>query len=365
MKAAAFFVLLFINVLFLYKYGLRVTSWMPLTCLVYGLVAWGIMDRLQDRRIPKWLACASGVWILGVAAVAHLIVPLEGLDVDRWSVISSFLDSLYSGDYPYSARSHMGNPPGPMPVYFLVAAPFHALGVLELLSAAGYLAALVGLYRSRVPALAPLLLLLSSPFLYWEIAVRSNLFTFSLLVLWGLERFVRSPGWRTALVTGLFLSTRSVFVLAYLIYFAALLRSGRLSIRLMTTWTVASAAAFGATFLPFLLIWPEPFRAINPFLVQGTFLVAPIFVAVFFLMAAVLAWRSIPRTAAALSGLTLFLAILIYGVVVIGSQGWADAYLNSGVDISYFIFCAPFLLYLMVDRSADSAEPIRSVPLMT
>ncbi len=354
MKAAAVLILLFINLLFLYKYGGRVTSLAAPAVVVYALFWWAILKWAAKFTVQAWMLGVAIGWVALITVITHLYVPLADLNVDRWSVISSFLEALYAGDYPYAALSHLGNPPGPMPVYYLLAAPFHALGVLEVLSALGYTVALIWLYRQGGGAAAGMLLLLSSPFMYWEIATRSNLFTFSLLTLWGLTNFVRRPDYLRAVVVGLLLSTRSVYALAYLIYYAALLREG-VPFRRVLGLTVVSALAFGLSFLPLIIGWPEGFVKMNPFIVQGSFLVPPVVIVAFFVLALLAAYRAQQKTAPWLSGVVLFVAILIYGCVLVGSYGWQVAYVDSRIDISYFLFCVPFLGFYVLQR--DLARP--------
>ena len=45
------------------------------------------------------------------------------------------------------------------------------------------------------------------------------------------------------------------------------------------------------------------------------------------------------------SGIVLFGSILIYGLYHVVISGFATAYYLSDVDISYFIFAVPFLMY--------------------
>ncbi len=361
MRITAVACLLVINLLFLYKYGARITPFAAPALIAYVL-AWGAILRWGPRLpLKPWMLAVAIGWLGIVTLATHVYVPLAELNVDRWSVISSFLEALYAGDYPYAARSHLGNPPGPMPVYYLIAAPFHALGLLEVLSAAGYLLALIWLYRQGRGAGAGALLLLASPFMYWEIATRSNLFTFSLLTLWGLKRFVHRPDYVRAVVVGLLLSTRSVYALAYLIYYVTLLREG-VPLRRVAGVTLVSALAFFLSFLPLVAGWPGAFREMNPFLVQGTFLVPPVVVALFFALALLAAYRARRTTAPWLSGVVLFVAILIYAGVVVADHGWEAAYLDSQIDISYLLFCVPFLGYYLFCDTAASAEATRPLP---
>src|SRR5690606_4490533 len=79
----------------------------------------------------------SSFFIVSFIVCYNLLV--EKLIVDRWSVITSFCYAHFANIYPYFAKSNVGNPPGPMPFYFLLALPFYSIGELGFLSLIGVL----------------------------------------------------------------------------------------------------------------------------------------------------------------------------------------------------------------------------------
>ena len=366
-RTAVVAIFLFINCLFLYKYGGRAVAYPEWLCLGYILMVGGLFR--YGRRLPdvptNWLVIGAVSWIGLVTVFVHYAIPLSDLNVDRWSVIASFWKTLAAGDYPYFARSHMGNPPGPMPVYFLVAAPFHAIGWQELLSALGYVGSVFWIGRYSRHRMLPIVLVVASPFLYWEIAVRSNIFTYSFLVLVALERFLQKQSYPRAIAVGLALSTRSVFALAYVVYYLRILRESTVSIGRFCWMVAVSVIAFIASFLPFLLIWPTEFATMNPFIVQGSFLLPPVVIGLFFIGAVVASYTLVKMHAALLSGLLLFGMILVYAIYHVLQLGWTATYLESKVDISYFLFCVPFLGYYLIASTYDSASAVRAVPRTT
>jgi len=106
--------------------------------------------------------------------------------VDRWSVITSFLEALSKGNYPYLAQSHLGNFPGLIPVYFIIAWPFYRIGEPGYLSLAGLV--LFVLFNEKYAQnkndkLWLTLLLASSPFYLWEVATRSNILINAVLIV--------------------------------------------------------------------------------------------------------------------------------------------------------------------------------------
>ena len=224
---SSYVILLLINFLFCYKYLSRYTEYgllvsialLGIQILFINYRQWVVM------RFEKVKLFAYGFIALltGFVLFSHYKIDVESLNVDRWSVISSFLTEALQGNYPYYAKSHVGNHPGPMPVYFLIAMPFYLLGELSILSALGYvifIGLLIRQIQSNNKSQILLFLLASSLFVLWEIATRSNVFTYSLIILFSLTFFLSIDKntynfkfFLSAILTGLLLSTRSVFIL--------------------------------------------------------------------------------------------------------------------------------------------------------
>jgi hypothetical protein len=55
-------------------------------------------------------------------------------------------------------------------------------------------------------------------------------------------------------------------------------------------------------------------------------------------------------------GLVLFLSMSIYSMYHVCTKGFYQAYFDSNVDISYFIFCVPFALYHYTAKYIISGE---------
>lgn len=356
MQHAAKWLIILTGALFIYKYGERATGMGAVLALGYvlstALVASLTLGSSGARTRVQYLGWGSGILLVVAGVLVENFIPLTSLNVDRWSVIASFIDALSAGEYPYHATSHLGNPPGPMPIYFLIASPFYWLNQLALLAVAGYLAAIFWIVRYATNPAAGLFLLMLSPFMYWEIGTRSNIFTYSLLVLWALETFYRKRTVARAVLAGLLLSTRSVFGISYLLYFGSLLWRGEPDRWHFIRLGAIAVVSFALTFLPLILIWPDSFWTMNPFIVQSTFLI-PLPVVIMFLMAAACAAVFVERDRLCLlNGMLLWTCILIYSCYHIVTRGFEAAIHDSVVDISYFLFAIPFLGYGWL-RQAD------------
>lgn len=369
-KKLSFVIVVFINCLFILKYGYRFTdlAWLlviafiALACLIY--VKWDLI--YSKNLLRKAIAILSLVVPLLLAVVAYLVVDLPSLNVDRWSVIDNFLNYLFQGRYPYFAESHMGNPPGPMPVYYLIALPFYTFKGYSFLAVLGYslVSFLVVRYRQNYKNFVVLLSLLSV-FMIYEIFALSNVFTYSVLTVLPLLFFednIKNRGFRllfACVFLGLILSTRSVYSLVYVVFFISYLKMKVLSLRQIFIYSVVIISVFTLTFVPLILAYGDSFMRMNPFTVQSSFLVPQIYVCFFFIVALFFGWWA--RTDAQrffYSGITLFIAICIYAGYHINQSGIYTAYIESKIDLTYFILCVPFLL---VASSLDKMK-LNSVP---
>lgn len=372
---SSFLILLSINFLFGAKYFSRYTEWGMI--IASGLVFIQVLflyffytnkEFLKNKAVYI-VGYGAVVFLIAVAILIHYKIPLESLNVDRYSVISSYLDNLFNDEYPYYAKSHMGNPPGPMPFYFIVAMPFYLIGELNLLSLSGYLVALV-LILKRISAdnnrlIYLVLILMSSPFLYWELSTRSNVFTFSLFVLVALmnsyktleKETTKKRFWLSSLLFGISLSTRAAFITSYIIFFIFMIRRNINSRGIILKYVCGGAFFFTLTFVPLVLRYPNDFFFINPFIIQASFLVPTIYT-VFFIIISIGMGFLVKKKSDMIfyQGLVLFIVVLIYFIYHIIISGIQAAYFDSIIDISYFIFCLPFLYFFIIKNYSNSVR---------
>ncbi len=359
-------ILLFINFLFCYKYSTRYTE--------FGIYLSGIVLMLQylvfvfssrfklSAKAVNVAGCFLFFVISGLIVISHFKIPPESLNVDRWSVISSFWEELFDGKYPYYAESHLGNYPGPMPIYFIMALPFYLTGELSVLSGFGYsiIAAwfIFDKNDSRKNAEFILFLLFSSFFMVWEITTRSNIFTFSILIVLVLDLSLnmknksRSHFYGLAILTGLLLSTRSVYILACIIFFLSGLINQEISFKRLFQFGTIAFISFIMTFIPFICLFANDFFKMNPFIVQSSFLIPPLYTFLFMLISVVLSFRvKNDSDKFFYSGLSFFICILIYALYHFVNFGYEASMLNNSIDISYFIFSIPFFVkYLSMEQ---------------
>ena len=360
-KNVSFFLFILINFIFCVKYSSRITDWyLPFSILFLGVYILIWKYKLLFTKIPflntfnLFLLC---IFLIG-SYYGLSKISVESLKVDRWSVITSFWETYFSGEYAYFAKANTGNPPGPMPFYFILAFPFYALGELGLFSLLGIAVFYLLLKYSKIQnyiITSILLLLFISTFYLWEIFGRSNVFVNSVLVLFSIVYFNREEKLTikriiiTGIFTGLLMSTRNVFAIPYIIAFLFALRTGRITFgKLVLMGTIAVLVVI-LTFLPFVIGHFEDFKTMNPFLVQSTFLI-PFAYTIGFISLAILFGLTCTKVENVyfFSGLTLFISIAVYFVYHFVNTGFDETYYGSVGDVSYFILSVPFLLYYSI-----------------
>jgi hypothetical protein len=347
-----------VNLLFIVKYGLRAGLLPTIAlCLVYAAFCFAAVfyiTKIPGRMVTK----RNTVIIAGIAVLASLVVfmlvKVESLRVDRWSVISSFIENLLAGKYPYAARSVNGNPPGPLPFYFVAALPFYLLGEIGLLTLAA-LAAFIAFLKSRADDdrifFLQTVLLVTSPAIAWEITARSTIFfNFCLVILYvfWLQSIVTGRKGRAWLILaglagGCVLSTRMIAVVP-LAGFLSMVFFRKKDVHGFLDTCFAMATGFCLTLAPLLFYGWDSFALDNPIALQAYFLPMP--AALFFVLVSFAAGFFLKD----FMGWLQFSGIFVFGVIAtsmvlqICKVGWYKVWYLSEFDISYFIFCIPFVV---------------------
>lgn len=359
----AFLIFVFINFAFSIKYLERYTSFYLLFSIIISFFQLLIYRAINSERSknfnnPIFIWVLLLLFFLGSLLVLYKI-KVETLNVDRWSIISGFWESFFNGQYAYFGKGHTGNPPGPMPFYFIMALPFYLMGEVGLFSLLGLFLFLYFLKRINKPndtIFLSLVLLSSSIFFLWEIVSRSNVFTNSVLVVFLIYYILNIKVFnlkKLVLISafiGLFMSTRNVFVLPFCVTFIYLLKTSKLNFKEIIFIGFCSFLFFALTFAPFVIGHFDDFLKINPFIVQSSYLIPFEYTIGFTVMAIILGFMSKTKIDVMFyGGLSLFLSIVIYFIFHIFHSGFEETFFNSKADISYFIFCIPFFVLSMLN----------------
>lgn len=358
-------IFLLINFLFAFKYSSRVSSYSFLISI--GIAALYFAIWKYKKKIAflmsyyKHLNSILIIMFVVISIFAFQKISVLSLNVDRWSVITSFWDNYFKGEYVYFAKSNVGNPPGPMPFYFILALPFYLIGEVGYISLLGLILFYWIIKRnnfSKEIQSIILLLLISSLFFLWEVIARSNIFFNGVLVLLVLiellkiKEFTIKKSVFIGLLIGLVLSTRNVFATVFIIAFIYLIKNKVIFIKNFIIVGVVSTVTFILTFVPFIWNHIPEFKVMNPFLIQSSALMPFKLTLPFIILAFIfgLFCKSL-KDIYYYSSTLLFLTIVGYFIYHIITEGFEFTFFENGADISYFIFCLPFCLFFLIKET--------------
>ena len=353
-----------INALFVAKYSARILpdGFILLTLLVMLLHYWLLVGLLPRIKSAKTYLPAIAVGTVGVCAMLLLqyLIDPYGIQVDRWSALHNPIANLLAGEYPYLASTHLGGYASPFPVWQFFHVPFYLLGnvglsfffVLALFS--------YGVYRfqgGRALSVV-LLLVVFSPAVWYEVAVRSDLITNMLLVATLLNFAAQriSGQWLhrhlipVAVVVALFACTRVISLLPIALFLFPYYV--RLGLKQQVVFLLCFMLAFGMTFLPFALWNPSEFFHFeyNPWVLQtrqgnGVDFLLFIPLGIYLSLQWKGDWVSFYRNA-------ICLLLTFVAVTFVHNMGRSGNYnlFSSAYDITYFTTALPFCLLNMAER---------------
>jgi hypothetical protein len=358
----------FINTLFVYKYADMVTPHHLVPSLLYPVAISGYLllhHRLSLREGGFTYSKATRVLVIGGSAIA-LYLMMKQIDpttlaVGRYPALNDWIERFLNGDFPYRAQSR----PSGFPFLFLLAIPFHSAGEIGLIHILSFLIFATIILRGTtglhpVDEIHRIVVLVSSPIFLYELVVRSDLFTNMVLVLLYitvLEISVRrdTGPFRLALLGiagGCILATRIIVVLIFLLVMIADFRERGLK----SMWLIlGNIIGFVGITLPFLVWDSGYFLTEGPFSIQVSYMSMPTALPIL-LLAVIFSVRSSSRkNVISCIAILLFAAVFLPFLQSIYFLGWDQVIFDDGFDISYFMFCLPFLvLSLHPDRRSPA-----------
>jgi hypothetical protein len=355
----------FINFVFVYKYSFRVTSYpFAIACTYFCFVVLlpFLFFKQNVVRHFKAIYVLLAGYCLVIACSYFFNKPIDS-NVDRWSVITSFWDAFFQGQFPYLAKSHMGNPPGPFPFYFVLALPFYLLNEIGFYSMTGLGLMLFFIYNQKWTETKKsfvICMALASPAFFWEFYSRSTIVVNVMLLLmyitWvpGLDRDKKWNVFFIGTLGGFLLSTRGLAIipLTFCYAFVFLKKPNPTQLFILGCSFVGT---FVLTLLPFVLWDFELFLQYNPMTLQSDYLPKWFLVLVILASVALGIVINTPRTLLFAISVTLFVAISFSSVGRVIQYGFQDAFHGSIMDISYLIFVLPFLV--MIFGEEETLKP--------
>ena len=255
-----------VNALFVAKYGSRLLpSGYEWIVAGYVVAQYAFAMHLLPLILRHEKACTVCLLCLACCFVGMVFVQYHVdpylINVDRWSTLHYPIQNLLQGVYPYIAQTHLGGNASPFPVWQVFHIPFYLMGNVGL----SFFFALVVFWWSVfrqwgwLSFVSVAMLMVVSPAVWYEVAVRSDFITNMMLVATVINLCIGrlSADWLNrhiiivGVVAGLMGSTRLVALIPLgmmLLPYCWQLRVGR-------RWLLVgvTAAAFVATFVPFAL----------------------------------------------------------------------------------------------------------------
>ena len=357
----------FINFTFCFKYLNRISDYaLPISIIYAGIFIFiPYIISLIKKEVFFYIVLLFILLFTIISVFLLYSIPVSILNVDRWSVITSFWNAWRNGEFPYMAKSHMNNAPGPFPVYFFIAFPFYYLNEIGCLSIVSVLLFILYVFRvcEREKAFLLIVVLLFSVTIFWEVVARSTIFSNSVFLFVYINSFfnagnLKKRGFMYGIMGGLILSTRGLVIIPLLLTFAFLfVRAGKWKDMIITG--AALFFSFTSTLIPFFFWNPKLFLKYNPITLQAGFLPFPV---LFFFIITAFVLGIMAKTvykAILFIGLILFFIVIAYFTYDTLRFDITSAYFGGISDISYSIFCLPFLLFcLFKPMEASSTLPV-------
>lgn len=353
-KKISLVILLFINFIFILKYSNRYSDYYIL--ISFLIISIQLVILKYHISIFKFLKKIkiTPVLILVLFCVLLLTIsneiPLAALKIDRWSVITSFWDNYFNDLYVYNAKSFDGNPPGPMPFYFFLMLPFYMIKEFSYVTVISIFI-FYSLLKSKEDKNFYITIIITSVFITYEVVARSNIFFNSTLILLSLLYFLKNEkkSITKGIIIGLLLSTRNVYGIVYGIAFLFLLKKKKENLKELLLIGTIAIITFVVTFLPFTYNFMNEFWEINPFKIQSSALLPFNYsISCILLSLAITLFIKKKEEIPFYAGISLFLTIVVYFIYWIFNIDFKTTFFDSFADITYFIFCVPFLLYYII-----------------
>ena len=351
-----------VNAIFVWKYTSRTvfspllfsTLWICIVLIILFLCKKLVKTEPVARRFTLLLLA---ICFAAIAAILIKVDPLS-VNVDRWSATTYFLDGLFSHTYPYGIHTHVceTNFPSPFPLWHYLNIPFWLIGDVGIglfFFLAMFLTAVKLYTRSWLSTFTALMLLGLSPAYWWEVFVRSDGLSNSILVfsviLWMNYRHIsfQTKWLSTAIICGLVTVTRlsAIIPMALYLFYSFI----QISIRYKLLSLLVIATIIIAFFAPYIL-WDTTnwiFFNRNPLLSQ-TSTGSPVIMMLMIALALFMVWfshqsfRRFIVSAAWFMFLFFLVSIISVHLRYSLNESWTT---DADFDISYLTLSFPYVLF--------------------
>ena len=356
--------LIIIGSLFIYRYSTRFLGYFPFITIIYILLFLISVFVTSNQKFENSKIISRKriiIFLIVSTIIASVVIPFipESSGVSRLPALKEWISNLLAGEFPYRTFTHSSG----FPFLYLISFPFYLIGKIGYLELSGYLLfwlCLIYISKSVKTLLIRIILLMLMPAFYYEFLVNSELFfnmalVISLVIL--TEKFLHSDkiDFRFtlfAVIYGLVLSTRlniGVFYIIYLLWFF------RQNINKLILFAGIAFLSFLLTVLPFAIWDPGYFFESGPFIIQFQYL--PQWTLIIFLFVLLFTGWVVSNMQEVFfaTGLMSFFLVTAYFIYYIYYSGLEAAIFGKYCfDMSYFIFCIPFLILSVEEYKIDN-----------
>lgn len=360
-----------INVLFIYKYGLRqdfINVWILILSYIgsitFAFFLYTKNAQNSKQKLEKILNKYFWPIVLIIGIIFTFIISQidsESLHVDRWSAMELTVEGILYGQYPYTIPDHLGNMSSNFPALGYLAIPFYLLGdvgylqVFVFLLLAHYLDKNV---KKPLKKYGVLLLYLLSPAVLWEIAVKSDLMSNMILVCLFIEYWIKKhthnlyqkPIFLAILIAFLFLTRGTILIPIILFFFKDFWST---TIKTKLTFILSFFLTVIIISLPILLSAPdaETLLEYNPIILQTN--KTPVIAYFLFVICLILPYFISNKVNYYFYSSLIILAFSLSSFFVfLFNYGWEETIMKHYIDLSYFSMSFPFIFfYLAKDNS--------------
>mgnify|MGYP006097348493 FL=1 len=360
-------VYLFVNSLFVLKYGIRQDIISEYILLVFYLsFVLGGLFFLEKKKIfinnltqfrKSFLFIAILVFLVFVAV--NLIVDGQTLNTDRWSALELSIRSVLNFEYPYDKLDHLGGRSSNLPGLIYIGLPFYLLGDVGLLQPFVFLLSMIVVSKFKNQnsnKLKCMFLLLCSLAFLWEVIAKSDLMTNMFIILlfmyfWNeknKENYFQKPI-KLGFLSSFLVLTRGVVAIPMTIFlFKDFVRS---SVKTKILYTLSLITGSILWSFPILFSLPDlqTIKQNNPFFNQTAY--ASIGITVFFLLAPFLISLKVKDFRQILMASFIVISIMLVGLFLLNAfeEGWKNN-LYGLFDISYLGMIIPFFLFAYLEN---------------
>lgn len=355
-KWSVYFIYLFINGLFVVKYGGYFSLYfLPIyTIAIFTISVLYIKSDLKDSLYKYLYWVLVSVFFLFSMGLNYY-VDGNSLNVDRWDAMEVGIKAIFNNEYPYNIKDFLGRESSNLPFLMILGMPFYFLfgsvGFLQSFSFLLFSYLIFKVFDNYKLRSAALILLILSPSYLWEIYVKSDLMSnfivvtcFSFLV-W--TQFITRKKIKVewiSLMTALILLTRlstliPLIILLFKVFYKFYVKE-KVRFILVLVFTVLGLLY---VFFHNAPNW-EVILKHNPFTIQAG--KQPLLLSVSYILLAIFfAFKAKSFFAVALSSaLLLFITVLTPYLLALAEYGYENIMANSYFDLSFFNMSMPFLI---------------------